>query len=432
MSTVGNLRLEGDPELPVQIHFDTLTQKATLGFVLIAILTFGIMTTIDEILEMILSHLNPCTNSDCLTLYEPASWSVVRWLSAVFISILALLPLMMMSMYKFAKPGLTHHEHEMMKRWMISSATLGYLTLIVLFYYIIPKLYTFGDSINSEMGLTAQYDAVSLFILVLSVFWALLITYVIAFATVTAGSLGLITDNNQDWWRIRLLGIGGLILFLSLPGRWNGINITLLSLMIVFLEYSIRRSVRASIEMYNPSPIFDHEGRRRYVTFVDCSCHGVAYPIDTSPEHTGLLKYEALCDNIEEREHLMAMVAKHRLTDVIVGGCNGLPLPESFHHSIQSARCTLRGLNLLDLQGSLPNDHMQLKSEVDIHLHNLIDPWSPQQRLNACLNQSNLMQQNNVSFVRTKQWPESQQGSLRISVNGWSEDDVAMFQANQA
>ncbi|MGB0174659.1 MAG: hypothetical protein ACPF9S_06470, partial [Candidatus Poseidoniaceae archaeon] len=136
------------------------------------------------------------------------------------------------------------------------------------------------------MGLTAQYDAVSLFVLSLSIFWGLLITYILAFATITSGALGLITENNQDWWRIRLLGIGGLVLFLSLPGRWNGVNIILLSLMIAYLEFSIRRSIRVSNEIYNPSAIFDHEGRRRYVMYVDCSCQGVAYPIDTSPEHT--------------------------------------------------------------------------------------------------------------------------------------------------
>ena len=336
MSSPSGLQLEGDTALPVQVHFDTLTQKATLGFVLIAILTIYIMTAIDDILEVILAHLNPSGRSDCLTLYEPASWSVVRWLSAVdsFHAFSACI----ISRYRFARPSTDRDEQHMLKRWMVSSSTVGYLTLFALFYALIPRLYNVGDSIHAEIGLTAQYDAVSLFILTLSVFWGLLVTYIIAFATVTAGALGLITENNQDWWRVRLLGIGGLVLFLSLPGRWNGVNIVLLSVMIVLLEYSIRRSVRASIEIYSPSAIFDHEGRRRYVTYVDCSCQGVAYPLNTSPEHTGLLRYDALCGNIEERDHLIAMVSKHRLTDVIIGGCDTSPLPEPFQKTISSAR----------------------------------------------------------------------------------------------
>ncbi|MEC7260829.1 MAG: twin-arginine translocase subunit TatC [Candidatus Thermoplasmatota archaeon] len=423
MAPGGSLKLEGDYALPVQVHFDTLTQKATLGFVLIAVLTLGIMTTIDEILNAILAHLNPCGTSDCLTIYEPASWSVVRWLSAVFLAILCVLPFALRSMYRFAEPGLTQDEQSMLKRWMLSSATFGYITLFALFYVFIPKLYDVGDSIHSDVGLTAQYDAVSLFVLVLSIFWGLLITYILAFATITSGALGLITENNQDRWRIRLLGIGGLVVFLSLPGRWNGVNIILLSLMIVYLEFSIRKSIRVSNEIYNPSAIFDHEGRRRYVTYVDCSCQGVAYPIDTSPEHTGLLRYQALCDNLDERRHLISMMSKHQLTDVIIGGCDASPLPESFQETVSSARCTLRGLDLLGLQGSLPNDNIQLRKEVNIHLGNVLDPWSSKQRLDACMSQIGPEEKTSLTFVDSKQWPELKQGILRISGKNWSDDE---------
>ncbi len=387
------------------------------------------MTFIDEILNEILAHLNPCGTSDCLTLYEPASWSVVRWLSAVFLAILCVLPLALISMYRFAKPGLTQDEQTMLKRWMLSSSILGYFTLFALFYVFIPKLYDVGDSIHSDIGLTAQYDAVSLFVLSLSMFWGLLITYILAFATITSGALGLITENNQDWWRIRLLGIGGLVLFLSLPGRWNGVNIVLLSLMIVYLEFSIRKSIRVSNEIYKPSAIFDHEGCRRFVTYVDCSCQGVAYPIHTSPEHTGLLRYESLCDNIGERHHLISMVSKHQLTDLIIGGCDGSPLPESFQETVSSARCTMRGLDLLGLQGSLPNDHTQLRQEVKIHLENVVDPWSPKQRLDACIRYLGPGDGTSLRFVETKQWPEFEQGTLRISGNGWSDDEKKTIQA---
>ena len=235
MTSGKGLQLERDASLPVQAHFDALTQKATLGFVLIAILTFAFISKIDLLLEAIMSHLNPCDDVSCLTLYEPASWSVVRWLTAVFLSILLILPFVLHSMYTFARPGLTQSEKNMLKRWMVASAILGYVSLFILFYFLIPLLYLFGDGIHQQIGLSTQYDAVSLFTFALSIFWAILITYIISFATVTAGSLGLITDNNQDWWRTRVLGIGGVILLLSLPGRWNGTNIVLLSLMFMFL-----------------------------------------------------------------------------------------------------------------------------------------------------------------------------------------------------
>ena len=141
-------------------------------------------------------------------------------------------------MYSFAKPGLTKSEQIVMKKWMVFSSILAYVLLFVLFYFFIPSLYVFGDRIHNDVGLTSQYDAITLFTFALSIFWALLMTYMLAFGTITAGSLGLITENNQDWWRIRILGIGGVVLLLSLPGRWNGTNIMLLTLMVVFLEFT--------------------------------------------------------------------------------------------------------------------------------------------------------------------------------------------------
>ncbi|MDP6866638.1 MAG: twin-arginine translocase subunit TatC [Candidatus Poseidoniaceae archaeon] len=431
MTSGKGLQLERDTSLPVQAHFDALTQKATLGFVLIAILTFAFISKIDLLLEAIMSHLNPCDDLSCLTLYEPASWSVVRWLTAVFLSILLILPFVLHSMYAFARPGLTQSEKNMLKRWMVASAILGYVSLFILFYFLIPLLYLFGDGIHQQIGLSSQYDAVSLFTFALSIFWAILITYIIAFATVTAGSLGLITDNNQDWWRTRVLGIGGVILLLSLPGRWNGTNIVLLSLMIMFLEFSIRKSVRASKEVMSPKALFDHEGRRRFVTYVDCSCQGVSFPIDTSPENTGLLKYEALCDNIDEREHLIDTIARYRLTDVIIGGCNSSPLPSNFKKSVESVNCRLRGLNFLEMQGATPSNNEQLRDEIQIHLENVTDPWTSSQRIDACSNRMKDSSVHKFIPVESSIWPEMQDGVLRISVKNWTDDELATFRAMQ-
>ena len=424
MSGNKGLELEHDPSLPVQLHFDTLTQKATLGFVLVALLTFAFITKIDAILEATLAHLNPCDDSSCLALYEPASWSVVRWLSAVFMAVLCVLPFALASMYSFAKPGLTQSEQTMMKQWMLLSSTIGYCSLIVLFYVLIPSLYSIGDSIHRDMGLTSQYDAVTLFTLALSIFWALLVAYLIAFATTTAGALGLITENNQDWWRTRILGIGGVVLFLSLPGRWNGTNIVLLSVTIVFLEYSIQKSVRVARELLSPNALFDYEGRRRFVSYVDCSCQGVAYPIDTSPQNTGLLKYDALCENIEERQHLIDTIAKYRLTDVIIGGCDASPLPTSFKHAADSVQCQLRGLDLLALQGAVPSENPVLKDEIRIHLENVVDPWTSSQRIDAFKGNLNRATTKQFKSVSSQSWPELEHGVVRVSTIDWSQDEI--------
>ncbi|MGB0780558.1 MAG: hypothetical protein ACPGQN_02140, partial [Candidatus Poseidoniaceae archaeon] len=246
-----------------------------------------------------------------------------------------------------------------------------------------------------------------------------------AFGTMTAGSLGLITENNQDWWRVRILGLGGLVVLLSLPGRWNGTNIVLLCIMLIFLEFSIQKSVRASIELVRPNALFDHEGRRRFVSYIDCSCHGVAYPIDTSPENTGLLRYQALCDNYEERDHLIDSIARNRLTDIVIGGCDGTPLPQGFKNAIDSARCQLRGLNLLNVQGALPIDHPQLKTEIAIQMVNIKDPWTSIQRQSACLNALENSESKEIRGVSSMNWPEYEEGFLRVSAHDWTENEFS-------
>ena len=423
MKTQSGLQLENDRHLTVQEHLNLLTQQATLVFVLIIGLTGLLMTQIDEILQWVLIRMNPCENTKCLTIYEPASWSVVRWLTAVFLAVICILPLIVHLFYKFAQPGLTKKEKIMFRRWTVNSLTGVYTLLGILFFYAIPVLYSFGDSVHSEIGLTSQYDAVQMFVFALSIFWAALIGFILIFATISAGSTGLITDSTQDWWRVRIHGIGGLVLLLSLPGRWNGTNIALITTLIIILESVIKKNVRKSRAINLHTSMFDHEGRRRNVTFVDCSCQGVAYPIDTSPEHTGLLRYDALCQHYDEREDLIEHINHHGITDVIIGGCTSKPLPNSFKEGLQSVQCSLRGMDLLGLQGSLHQSNRQLKHEVDIAMSNLLNPWNRKQRvanIRAVIEKSPF---SNVELSYSEHWKEQINGHLRVNVRTWTNEE---------
>lgn len=427
MKTPSGLQLENDRQLTVQQHLNLLTQQATLVFVLVFGLTGLLMTQIDEVLQWVLNRMNPCQTTECLTLYEPASWSVVRWLSAVFLAVICILPLIVRLFYKFAQPGLTKNEKIMFRKWTVYSLAGVYAILGILFFYAIPTLYSFGDGVHAEIGISSQYDAVQMFVFALSIFWTLLIGFILVFATISAGSTGLITDSTQDWWRIRIHGIGGLVLLLSLPGRWNGTNIALITSLIVLLEFVIKNNVRTSHSINLPESVFDHEGRRRNVTFVDCSCQGVAYPINTSPENTGLLRYDALCQNLDEREDLIDHTNHHGITDIIIGGCTSQPLPNSFKDALQSIHCSLRGLDLLGLQGSLHHSNIQLKDEVNIAMANLTDPWNRNQRVE---NIRTLIEHSDYVHVDRNDsnfWKEQTAGQLRINVQSWTDEEKDAF-----
>lgn len=341
MKTQSGLQLENDQKLTVQEHLNLLTQQGTLAFVLIIALTGLFMTQVDELLQWLLDRMNPCATNDCLTLYEPASWSVVRWLTAVFLSVICILPLIIRSFYKFAQPGLTKNEKIMFRKWTIFSLISIYSLLGILFFYAIPMLYSIGDSVHAEVGLKSQYDAVHMFIFALSIFWTCLIGFILVFATISAGSTGLITDSTKDWWRIRIHGIGGLVLLLSLPGRWNGTNIALITTMIIILEYVIKNSVRKTYSINSPKPMFDHEGRRRLLLYVEISDKHGDSKMQNSPENTAFLRCNSLTDNINERDIIVDTVVSYRITDTIIIGCDDSKLPTSFQSVIKSANCSM-------------------------------------------------------------------------------------------
>lgn len=341
MKTQSGLQLENDQKLTVQEHLNLLTQQGTLAFVLIIALTGLFMTQVDELLQWLLDRMNPCATNDCLTLYEPASWSVVRWLTAVFLSVICILPLIIRSFYKFAQPGLTKNEKIMFRKWTIFSLISIYSLLGILFFYAIPMLYSIGDSVHAEVGLKSQYDAVHMFIFALSIFWTCLIGFILVFATISAGSTGLITDSTKDWWRIRIHGIGGLVLLLSLPGRWNGTNIALITTMIIILEYVITNSVRKTHSINSPKPMFDHEGRRRLLLYVEISDKHGDSKMQDSPENTAFLRCNSLTDNINERDIIVDTVVSYRITDTIIIGCDDSKLPTSFQSVIKSANCSM-------------------------------------------------------------------------------------------
>ena len=139
------------------------------------------------------------------------------------------------------------------------------------------------------------------------------------------------------------------------------------------------------------------------------------------------MKYQALCDNFEERDHLIDAIARNRLTDIIIGGCNGTPLPQGFKKSVASTQCQLRGLNFLNIQGALPADYSQLKTEIDIQMVNIQDPWTSEQRRSSCHSLLMKSESQQIRKVSSMNWPEFQEGVVRISTHDWTENEFIVL-----
>ena len=95
-----SILLESDSNTSVQSHFDELTFRTTILFLSVSLLSLGWLMIIDDVLLFLLDHLQPC-KSECLNVFDPAQWSVVRWLSAIILGIMSALPLMVFHILQF-------------------------------------------------------------------------------------------------------------------------------------------------------------------------------------------------------------------------------------------------------------------------------------------------------------------------------------------
>ena len=104
-----SILLESDNNAHYQSHFDELTARTTMIFLVVGLFTVVWSIFIDDILLALLNQLQPCSGP-CLNLYDPAQWSAVRWLSSVLLAFCSAMPLMLHHLHQFAKPGLMRTE----------------------------------------------------------------------------------------------------------------------------------------------------------------------------------------------------------------------------------------------------------------------------------------------------------------------------------
>lgn len=237
---------EAHAALPIQEHLNDLTARSTLLFFSLAVASLVWLSQIDEVLLWLITLLDPC-EVECLNVYNPAEWSAVRWLSSAILGLLTILPLLVYQTWSFSKSGLYAHERTWLLAWMIlCSGTVLALVSLTLGYFF-PMVFEYGHQMQSSMGLSAQYDAVLMLQLAVSVIWIETVVAAAMSAMILAGKTGLLNESTADWWRIRVYGVVVLLLLASMPEAGNiAIFISLCSIMLI--EFISKRWLTASIQ----------------------------------------------------------------------------------------------------------------------------------------------------------------------------------------
>ena len=100
-----------------------------------------------------------------------------------------------------------------------------------------------------------------------------------------------------------------------------------------------------------PTPVFDSQGELHSKLFAMCHCESAcpSLPSTCAPSSLGWAEAQALCLDPDARDALLDAVVRHDVSELVISGCNGLPLPVDFRQSLISRECELTGLNWLDV-----------------------------------------------------------------------------------
>jgi sec-independent protein translocase protein TatC len=361
-----SILLDTDASSNPQTHLDELSLRVSVWFIAVAALTLVWSLFVDSVLDSLLSRLSPCIGA-CMNVYDPAEWSAIRWATSLLLALFSALPLMLFHMYQFTKPGLLQSEYRALRQWTSLSSVAFLLVAYGLVFHLLPGIYQLGYEQHLSAGLTAQYDAVHILVVALYVVWISWLFFCTWLLLFLIGTLGLVTQATADWWRLRIYGIGTLLIIVTVPQQTHSLMLPLVTVYMVTMEVVGSRWYRqTSPSLGFAKPRFDGEGRRRTYALIDCSCDGGnAHHGQAEVDGFATVKLVGLCKSREDQEHVYEQVLRSGFTDVMVTGCDTAACPSRFKDNLALLNVELHGLNLMKLQNHrIPN----LEPKLDLLL----------------------------------------------------------------
>lgn len=369
---MNHLSLSDDDSSPIQSHLDELSRRLTMVVILWLILTAIWSLSIDQILHTILTRLDPCAEN-CVNIFAPDEWAATRWLSAAIFGIFTTAPFLIVQVYGFLKPGLLPSERKSFIIWMVIMYCVTSFTLWWTTMEFLPWLYEIAHSSSEASGLVGRYDAAEMLRVTISLSWMMVLVLAAVSIVFIAGSAKLIWKGNAGWWRLRVHGMMVMLLWLIIPSTLPGLMVTLTVFAIMLVEL-------AGIKFFNsalPSghglrDLLDADGGVNRILYVNCSCHDTTPSI--KPLHgMGIIKFQNVCDDKSQQNHLLDIVKKFRVNKLVFSGCNIGELPFNLTQSFKFLAVEISSLDLAHLSTIRTDGDLV---DMDLAMAGLVDPWS--------------------------------------------------------
>ena len=181
-----------------------------------------------EMIGSWLSHITIETgpNNEYLTIYSPFEWVTTRWMIILQLSLISLMPLGSILMYRFAKSGLYPRERSYFASVLFLTISLVPVMVLLIWIYGIPLIFEFATEFNSSISVGEKYDAASIFSFGIGITWILLVWALTILVLSLSRIFGLVEDGNSRF-RIRIVAISASVLVLTLPVEYDGLRLVI-------------------------------------------------------------------------------------------------------------------------------------------------------------------------------------------------------------
>ncbi len=304
----------------------------------------------DSLMVSWLENLPLGKSSTNLTIYSPFDWIEMKWAISILLSTLTVMPLLSIRLQRFASPGLFPNERTWFNLVLIFCSLLLPVLIILLWWIGFPIFVDVALAADELEGVASRYDAASIFSLAIGISWIVVCVILATISLSLARLLGMVEDGRTKL-RNRFLAILGGMLILTLPSEFEGLRILLALVAMAFADRISSSLPTATLGRRNFSISDISIGINPVrLAIVDCGCEGVcpSVPIDSIPNGIASPTCEALCLNPREQEALADLVSQHKITNIVVTGCDSTPFPEQFKSSLNSLDCKFSGLGWLD------------------------------------------------------------------------------------
>ena len=203
-----------------------------------------------DMIETWLSHITIATgpNNENLSIYSPFEWVMMRWEIVLLFSLISLMPLSSILIYRFAKPGLYPRERTYLVSVLFLTTTLVPVMILIIWIYGIPYIFDLATEFNSSIGVGEKYDAASIFSIGIGITWVLLVWAITILILSLSRVFGLV-ENGNSRFRLRIVAISASLLVLTLPVEYDGLKLVI-SIIVSALADGISRMVPVAMPQW--------------------------------------------------------------------------------------------------------------------------------------------------------------------------------------